>query len=460
MQGKSSTYIMLAVLITAFLTPFTGSAINLAVPAMSKDLNASTVTLTWMSTGFLLSSAALLLPVGKLADIYGRKKVFSIGVAIFGLSSLGCGIAPNTIILLTMRILQGIGGACVFSTGMAMLTTAFPAEVRGKILGINAGVVYIGVSAGPVLGGLITHSLSWRYIFYISFGLTLLAQFATLRIKEAPQRRTSGGFNLYASVLYSLGLIGTMYGIAAINDGWLPRISLIIGIILLAMFIAQDMKTEAPLFNIRTFIGNRVFINSNLAALISYAATSGLGFLISLYLQLVKGLNPALAGTVMLAQPAVMALVAPYSGRLSDRLEPQKVATWGMIFTAMGLMIFFFLHGDSPLYWVVIGLMVTGFGFSLFGPPNNNAIMSSVPPSQFGLAASTLSTARLVGQTLSMTMVTLIIATIIGNVKPSPQQAPQIILTLRITMALFVILTIPGIIASQSRGKVHQTTTD
>ncbi|MGE5453761.1 MAG: MFS transporter [Methylocystaceae bacterium] len=457
MQDKSSTYIMLAVLITAFLTPFTGSAINLAVPAISKDLNASTVTLTWLATGFLLSTAALLLPMGRLSDIYGRKKIFSIGVFIFGLSSLGCGLSPNASILLIMRIFQGIGGACVFSTGMAMLTTAFPAQMRGKILGINAAVVYIGVSAGPVLGGLITHSLSWRYIFYISFALTLLAQIAIYKIKEIPTHETNQTFNIYASALYSVGLIATLYGIAAITSGWLAQISLLVGLILLVMFFRQDMQAEQPLFNIKAFIGNRIFINSNLAALISYVATSGLGFLVSLYLQMVKGLNPALAGSVMLAQPLVMALIAPYSGRLSDRLEPQTIATWGMIITALGLSVFLFLDANTPLYWVILGLMVTGLGFSLFGPPNNNAIMSSVPPHQYGFAASTLSTARLLGQSLSMTMVTLIIATIVGNGKPSPEQAPQILTALHVSMLLFIIVTIPGVIASRTRGHVHQS---
>jgi len=454
--NNPSAYVMLAVLIASFLTPFTGSAINLALPAISRDLNASTVTLTWMATGFLLSAAALLLPVGRLADIWGRKKVFSIGVAIFGLSSLGCALSPNAPILLTMRILQGIGGACVFSTGMAMLTSTFPASMRGKILGINSAVVYIGVSAGPVLGGIITHNLSWRYIFYISFGLTLVAQLAIAKIKEEPTSAAKDkSFGLYASTLYSLGLIATMYGIAAVTSGWLARASLIIGILLLALFIRQDLQSKQPLFNIRAFIGNRVFIYSNLAALISYVATSGLGLLISLYLQMVKGLNPAVAGSIMLAQPLVMAIVSPYSGRLSDHQEPQTVATWGMVFTSLGLMVFAFLQAETPLYWVVIGLVISGFGFSLFAAPNNNAIMSAVPPSQYGLAASTLSTARLVGQTLSMTMVTLIIAMIIGDVKPSPQQASQIVTALRVSMLLFIIITIPGIIASRARGHVH-----
>lgn len=460
MANRTQSFTLIAVLIASFLTPFTGSAINIAIPAIGKDMGANVVFLTWLSTAFLLASSAFLLPIGRLADIRGKRTVFAVGIMIFGLTSLGCGIAPTPQILLAMRVLQGIGGACVFGTGMAMLSSTFPPGMRGQILGINAAIVYIGISVGPVLGGIITHSLSWRYIFFISFILCLVAEAAVSKIKESYLSAENEQFNVKAALLYIIGLTATMYGIAAISTSRLARLCLPSGILLLILFVYYDMRTSRPLLDIRTLSKNRVFAYSNLAALISYLTTSGLGFLVSLYLQVVKGLNPAVAGMVMLAQPAIMAMVSPFSGRISDRAEPQIVATSGMIITSVGLVMFAFCGQNTSLSLVIAALMITGLGFGLFASPNNNAIMSSVEPRQYGVASSTLSTARLVGQTLSMTLVTLIIAAIMGNVKITPSQAPFFMKAMHISMILFSIFTVPGIFASMARGTMHQQTVE
>lgn len=452
---KDSRYTLIAVSVTSFLTPFTGSAVNLAIPAIGKDLGADVVMLTWMATSFLLASAAFLLPIGRMADIKGRKRLFIIGVTIFGTASLLAGFCSSAHLLIAMRVLQGIGGAFVFSTGMAMLTSVTPPQMRGRVLGINAAVVYVGVSVGPALGGFITHNLSWRFIFYISFVLAVIAVFAATRVRKDIPSVKGQNFNAVGALLYTLGLVAAMYGLSIITSVAWGKWLFIAGILTLTLFVHHELSSDSPLIELRLLLKNRPFAFSNLAALINYMATTGISFLLSVYLQVVKGLNAQTAGLILLSQPVIMAVISPYSGRLSDRVEPQIVATWGMALTLVGLIMFQFLSSQTPLGYIMLTLVIMGFGFGLFAPPNNNAVMSSVAARDYGVASSTISTMRLVGQTLSMTLVTLIIAAVMGQVHVSPQHAALFLVSMKIALGGFAISCIGGIFASLARGSVR-----
>ncbi|NSW81725.1 MAG: MFS transporter [Syntrophothermus sp.] len=452
---EEQRFTLIAVCITSFLTPFTGSAINIAIPAIGKDIGANIVALTWISTSFMLASAALLLPVGSMADIKGRKPIFMAGIAIFGLTGLVGGLARTSSLLLAMRVLQGMGGALIFSTGMAILTAVTPPGMRGKFLGINSAVVYVGVSVGPVLGGFITHYLGWRYIFFFITFLTLMALLAATRIKTdvAPGKMT--GFDLAGAAFYTSGLVALMYGLSIIATAAMGKWLLGLGVVLLALFVYRELNSESPLIELRVLLRNRSFAFSNLAAFINYMATSGVTFLLSIYLQMVKGLSAQAAGMVMLSQPVIMALVSPYSGRMSDKVEPQIVATWGMALTMVGLIMYQFVNPDTSLIYVAITLVVMGLGFGLFASPNNNAVMSSVPAHQYGIASSTLSTMRLVGQSFSMTVVALIIGAVMGKVKIDAAEIGPFLLSMRLILGLFAVTCVGGIFASLARGTIH-----
>lgn len=447
-------YTLLAATTSSFLAPFMGSAVNLAIPAIGSQFGSGTLMLSWVVTSYLLASVAFLVPVGRLADIRGRKKIFSAGIAVFSLASLLCGIAWSIEALIAFRLLQGVGSAMVFGTGMAMLTSVFPPQERGQVLGINVGVVYAGLTLGPVLGGALNHHLGWPSIFFFSafigLGVWLLTM---LRLQGEWAGAAGEAFDLPGALLYVAGLVAFTYGVSTVATSSWAWYVFAGGILLLILFARRELRTEQPVLELRLFTRNTVFAFSNLAALINYSATFAVGFLLSLYLQVVLGYDSQIAGFILLSQPVIMALVSPPAGRLSDRIDPRIVASAGMGVTALGLVILVFIGPAMPL-WIIMGtLVLLGLGTALFSSPNSNAVMGSVDQRFLGIASSTLGTMRLTGQVISMAVVTLVLVSCAGNVQLSPAQAPLFIKAARITFGIFTVLCLVGIHASLARGK-------
>ena len=441
--------------LSAFLTTFMGAAINVALPKIGNEFSIDNIMQGWIATVYVLSAAIFLVPFGKLADIYGRKKIFTIGVIVYTISSFISAVAPDAITLLYARALQGIGGSMIFGTAIAILTSVYPANERGKVLGYNLAATYMGLSLGPVIGGILTHQLGWRSIFYLSTILCCILLFFVLRKLKGEWAEDKGDkFDIWGSVLYMAGLLGIMYGFTILPslDG---IIILCTGIILIIIFMYLQKKVKFPIFNLTQFKKNTVFIFSNLAAFINYSATFAVGYLLSLYLQYIKGFNPQEAGLIMVAQPITMAIFSPIAGRLSDKIEPQIVATIGMILTVIGLVPFIFLSNDTSVTYIVCTLLLIGIGFALFSSPNTNAIMSSVERKYYGLASASLGTMRLTGQTISMGIATLIFGMHLGRVKITPDYFPQFIDSTKITFIVFTVLCAIGVFASLARGKLR-----
>ncbi|MDD4753209.1 MAG: MFS transporter [Desulfitobacteriaceae bacterium] len=449
-------YTLIVVSMASFLTPFMGSAVNLAIPSIGQQFGSSAFLLSWVASSYLLASAAFLVPFGRLADIVGRKKVFILGISIFTISSILCGLAWSIKSLIFFRILQGTGGAMIFGTGMAILTSVFPPQERGKVLGINVATVYTGLSLGPVLGGLMNHNLGWQSIFFLTAIIGIVATVFTLfKLKGEWAGAKGESFDLKGAVLYSAGLITFMYGISAVATVSLAKYLLMLGVVILVVFVYYELKAKTPVLNLSLF-KNSIFAFSNLAAFIHYSATSGLGFLLSLYLQLIAGFDSQVAGLILLSQPIMMAVLSPFAGSLSDRIEPRILASSGMGLTAIGLFVFSFISQTTPIWLVIATLAIMGIGFALFSSPNTNAVMSSVEKKFYGIASSTLGTMRLTGQAISMTVVTLIITLIVGNVELTPANAEELVNAMKITFILFTILSIIGIFCSLARGNVQR----
>lgn len=449
--------ILLVATLTAFLTPFMGSAINLAIPAIGQDLNGNAIMLNWIVTSFLLVSAAFLLPFGRLADMRGRKRIFVIGIGIFGVASFFCGAAHSMIWLLLARIIQGLGATMMFSTGMALVTAAFPPHERGKVLGLNAAAVYVGLSAGPVLGGFLTHYLSWRSIFYMVAVWAIFVIWASLI--WLPDDRQSAGDERYdtlGAILISISLLAIIYGASSLHTLSLGPAVTIAGLAGLALFVLQEFRTPYPLLNIKVLASNTTFALSNVAALINYSATFSTGYLLSLYLQLVRGFGAQSAGTLLLIQPLLMALVSPIAGRLSDRLQPRVVSSVGMAVTAVGLIILATIRQGTEIWIIASVLLLQGLGFALFASPNTNAVMSSVDRRYYGVASSTIGTMRLVGQALSMAIVSFIFAANLGQAKITPAVAPELLTSARSAFVVFAVMCVIGIFCSLARGKVSR----
>jgi EmrB/QacA subfamily drug resistance transporter len=441
---------------SAFLTPFMVSAINIALPAIGKEFKADAVILSWVATSYLLAAAVGMVPFGRLADIYGRKKIFLWGQIFLLIASLLSAIAVSAPMLVVFRIFQGIATAMVFATGIAILTSAYPPEERGNVLGIVVAAVYIGLSSGPFFGGWLTQLFSWRSIFLFN---CLFGAFIILLIFFKLKGEWTGAkgekFDFIGSIIYGIALLAIIYGISI-----LPRITsiglLIIGVLALVAFVKWEIKVQSPVFEVNLFIENRTFSFSCLAALISYSATFAVIFLLSLYLQYIKNLTPQMAGLILAAQPIIMAVFSPLAGRLSDRIEPRIIASLGMVVTTLGLLLLILIDNDTSLAFIVITQMVLGLGFALFSSPNMNAIMGSVEKRFYGIASGSVGTMRLLGQMLSMGIATLILALFIGRAQITPEYYPAFIKSLKVAMAVFTCLCAVGIYFSLYRGRLRK----
>ncbi|MCE5248727.1 MFS transporter [bacterium] len=447
--------ILVAATAGSFLTPFMGSAVNIALPTIGRDFGLSAIVLSWIATSYLLAAAVFLVPFGKIADIYGRRKIFTSGIMIYALASFLSGIAWSPAFLIVFRVMQGIGGAMIFGTGVAIITSVFSPGERGKALGFNVAAVYLGLSLGPFLGGFITGHLGWRSIFFLNAVIGLLVGVLIVWKLEGEWAEAKGeSFDWGGSVIFGCSLAALMYGFSrlpAAYGGWLILASC--GGI--AGFIIWELKVKSPVLPMNLFFRNRVFAFSNLAALINYSATSAVGFLMSLYLQYVKGLRPQEAGLILVSQPLVQAVFSPLAGRLSDRIESRIIASAGMTVTVMGLVLLTFLDATTTLTYIGACLVVLGFGFALFSSPNTNAIMSSVDKRFYGVASATVGTMRLTGQMLSMGIAMLVLAVHVGNVKITPENHPLFLISMKTVFILFAALCFGGIFASLSRGNVR-----
>jgi EmrB/QacA subfamily drug resistance transporter len=444
---------LIIAVLSSFMTPFMGSSINLALPAIAKEFKIDAVILTWIPTAYLLASAVCLVPFGRLADLYGRKKIFGFGIIAFALSSLLCAVASSALQLILFRILQGIGSAMIFATGLAILTSAFPPHERGKVLGISVAAVYTGLSTGPVLGGLLTQHFTWRSVFLVNlpFGIAIL-YLVLFRLKAEWAEAKGEAFDLTGSVIYGIGLTGIVCGVSLLpSTGSLGLI--VFGVAALCAFVHWERRTKSPVFPMNLFTTNRVFAFSSLAAFINYSATFAITFLLSLYLQHIKGLTPRDAGLILISQPVVMAACSPAAGWLSDKIEPRIVATAGMLLTTLGLVPFIFLNQGSSIPFLLTGLVILGIGFALFSSPNTNAIMGSVEKRFLGLASGAVGTMRLLGMMLSMGTATVVFALFIGRVEINEANYPALIKSVRILFTVFSVLCFGGIFSSMVRGK-------
>jgi len=452
---NSKNAVLLIATLSSFLAPFIASSINIALPSIGREFAMDAILLSWVPTAYLLAIAVFLVPFGRIADIYGRKKIFTYGILIYTIATILSAISTSATMLIAFRILHGIGGAVIFGTGVAILTSVFPVGERGKALGITVAAVYIGLSLGPVLGGLLTQHFGWRSIFWASVPLSLIIIAAIFwKLKGEWAEAKGEKFDLIGSIIYSLALIALIYGLSL-----LPKISgiwtILIGILGILAFIWWEKKVKSPILNIKLFKDNTVFIFSNLAALISYSATFAVAFLLSLYLQYTKGLSPQNAGLILVSMPVVQAIFSPLAGRLSDRIEPRILASVGMGLTTIGLVLFTFLDQNTAIVFILVSLVILGFGFALFSSPNMNAIMSSVEKRFYGVASATLATVRSIGMMLSMGIAMVIFAVFIGRIEITPEYYPVFMRSLKIAFIIFATLCFGGIFISLARGKTR-----
>lgn len=453
MTSAGKKVVLIIAVLAGFLTPFDSSAVIIALPSMGAEFHMDAITLSWITTAYLLATAVFLVPIGKFADIHGRKRVFLSGIAVFSAASLAMTVVPFTGLLITIRVIQGFGAAMIFGTALAILSSVFPPGERGRALGIYIMANYFGLTMGPLLGGLLTEHFGWRSIFLVNVPIGIIACLLILWKLPGEWAECRGEkFDLTGSVLYAGTLISLITGFSLFPNPAGIVLSAISGVFAI-IFVMYELRIPVPVLNMQLLTKNRVFAFSSIAGLINYAVTFAVTFLLSLDLQFTKGFSPEQAGIILIVQPALMAVLSPVSGQLSDRIDPQIIASAGMALTTLGLFMLVFLAESTPLWYILMSLVVLGIGFGLFSTPNINAIMSSVEKKYLGVASGMNGTMRLIGQTFSMGIAMMLFAIFIGPVEITPAYYPEFLTSVHYTFVIFTILCLFGIWASVMRGK-------
>ena len=426
MKLDLETSVILVSFITSFFAVFLSNGIIIGVPAIAQEFAMNNVIQNWVPTIFFLVVAVFTVPAGQISGKFGVKKTLLAGVVLYLLASVGACLSFSTETFLVFRILQGAGVAFLNVSAMAMVVQAVKPQNRGKALGFTVTGVYLATSLSPVICGFLVQNLGWRSMFYfvIPF-LVLCILLMVLKIPGEWKTYEKDKIDKTGSILYGIGILAFIYGFTTLTttNGLLITI---IGIVMLIIFGAYELRQKSPVFNMNLF-KNKKFTSSNIAALCSYIAVMVITTILNYHFQYVRGWNAQMSGLILIITPIIMAIMAPNAGKLSDRIHPQKLAAIGMAIATVAMLILTFLTRDTPLYLVVVAMILQGFGMGLFSSPNMNAIMSSVPPKDAPTASASQATMRTIGQTMSLGLLTLVFAWVMGSLELAPQYASMIV---------------------------------
>ncbi|MEN6328824.1 MAG: MFS transporter [Methanobacteriaceae archaeon] len=431
--------------LAAFLIPFMGSSVNLALPVIQKELVVNVIILGWIPTAFVLANAATVLPFGRLADIYGRRRIFSYGVLIYTFASFLAAFSNSGEILIFFSFLQGLGCAMIFATMVALLSSVFPMERRGEALGLYVSAVFIGLFLGPILGGVLIQYLGWRsiYLFNVPIGIILLTVlFWKLKMEWAEARGES--FDLKAAVIYALSLVAVLYGFSSLLED-LGKVVLVAGLLGIVGFFFLERKSETPILRLEIFKGRRTSFTA-LSMLSLNIAISAMATLLSLYFQSLRGLEPQFTALILAAQPLMVAILSPAIGRAADRTENRLLPLAGMILITVGLLMLAFLDPETSIFIPVLALLMVGVGQALFSSPITRIFMGSVDSKIYGTASAVFSTMIYLGQTLSLTLMLFIFAIYLGQVEINPSNYLVFMDSLQVAFLVFALISGLGVI--------------
>ena len=411
--------VLAIVAIGVFMSTLDSSIVNISLPAIAHYFGVSlNGTVEWVIIAYLVIIAAVLLTIGRFADMVGRKPVWVAGLAIFTLGSAICGASPSLGLLVAARAFQGLGGALLFAVSPAMLTTAFPPEERGRALGMNAVVVALGVSAGPTIGGILTETLTWRAIFYVNVPLGIIGILTTLKFLTEKPRFGRARFDPAGASLLAVGLASLTLGLSFGQEwGWSSArliISIVVGIVALVAMVFVEQRVPHPVVDLR-LLRNRVFASANVSLVLSFLALFAVSFLLPFYLEELRGFSTLEAGFLLTPLPLTIAVIAPISGSLADRIGTRWLAATGLAIACVGLVLISQLNASSSIFDIVWRLIVTGAGQAMFQSPNNSALMGAAPRGQQGSAAGFLATGRVIGQSVSVALAGAVFASIGGG---------------------------------------------
>ena len=442
----SKNIVLIICTILSFFTVFAFNAVMIAVPSIASEFGMNNIVQNWVTIIFLLIVAAISVPAGQISGKYGLKKITVISIIFFIIISIINVVVTTTELFLVCRLLMGISIAFLNVTSMAMVVSAFKPQERGKAIGINITGVYLGLSLSPVIAGILDFQLGWRSIVLFSIPFMLLILAMLYKVKDEWITFEGLPLDIKGSIVYIIGIILFIYGFTRLNETT-GLILTIVGIIVLALFAYIEIRTDYPVFDVK-FFKNSKFLSSNFAALCAYLATFAVTTILNYHLQYIKGYDSQLSGIILIVAPLFQVVLAPLAGRWSDKINPQILSALGMGLGTISLILFSLLDADTSLIFLIISMVFYGVGFGLFSSPNTNVIMSSVPPQATPVASASVSTVRVVGQTMSMGVLTLIFALVMGNVPMTEQYFPQLITSSQITCILCAVLCVASVFAS------------
>lgn len=447
MKSNFETIVIFVSFITSFFAVFLSNGIIIGVPSIAQDFAMNNVIQNWVPTIFFLVVAVFTVPAGQISGKFGVKKSLLAGIMVFLIGSIGACLSFSTESFLIFRMMQGAGVAFLNVSAMAMVVHAVAPKNRGKALGFTVTGVYLATSLSPVICGFLVHNLGWRSMFY--FVIPFLVLCIILMVTKIPNEwktYQNDKIDKVGSVLYGIGILCFIYGFTTLITSY-GKILTVMGIILLIIFGWYELKQKSPVFNMNLF-KNKKFTSSNIAALCSYLAIMVVTTILNYHFQYVRGWDAQMSGMILIITPIIMAIMAPNSGRLSDKIHPQKLAATGIGIAAVALAILTFLTGDTPLYVVIVAMILQGIGMGLFSSPNMNAIMSSVPPKDAPTASASQATMRTIGQTMSLGLLTLIFAWVMGNLELAPQYASMIVQASQIICLICTVACVLAVFAS------------
>lgn len=445
MEKKNLILVICTVL--SFFTVFAVNAVTIVIPSIASEYHMSNIIQNWVTIIFLLVVAVLSVPAGQISGKYGLKKVTIVSVILFIIISIANVLVTSQEQFLACRLILGISLAFINVTSMAMIVSAFPPEERGTALGINITGVYIGLSLSPVLGGILNYNLGWRSVvlFGVPFLFVILVLLLT-RISDEWITFKGIPIDIKGSLSYGVGMALFMYGFTILNTQQ-GIILTVLGIAILVVFGIIELRQNHPVFDIR-FFKNHKFLSANFASLCAYLATYAVTTILNYHLQYIKGLDSQTAGIILLAAPLCQVVLAPIAGRLSDKFVPQILAAMGMALGTISLFLFSSLNAQTPMLYLIISMIVYGIGFGLFSPPNTNVIMGSVPPKDTSIASASVATMRTVGQAMSMGILTLVFAFVMGDVPIIEKYYPLLTQSCQITCIICLVLCVLSVFAS------------
>lgn len=452
-KSAVAKFALIIVCLGSIIGPIGMASVNIAIPDLAADLQANATMVSWLPTLFILSSVIFMLPASKLADNFGRKRIYAYGLGLNAFSSFMCGLGTSIEWVLFWRFVQGAAAAMIFGTGVAIITSVTPTHKRGAALGITAACVYVGLTVAPAVGGWLTELGGWRLVFLFQVPIVIaLLLLIKMRLSGEWKNAEKTKYDWWGTGIFAVFSSSLVYGLSI-----LPNIAgfamLGLSFFSLTLFIVHQSRSRRPLIRVQMFRESRVFSLSLTTSLLMYASNFPLVFLMSLYLQYVKGLSPSHAGQIILVQALSMAIMAPLSGKLADRFEPRLFATLGCVIVACGLYVLSLMNTETSITYIACSLLLIGFGFGLFSTPNNNAIMGGVRVHEVGVASASMNLARTIGNLFGMSLVNLMVHYYLGNAQFTQDQNPALIQTVEMALNMSLAFVVVACVISASRGK-------